>query len=154
MFCAKLILCNTTRNILCVLLQEIFHLNTAGNICQMRCCLLFVTFVVFVVFVVLFWSDGQVCVLAQTRAGPPATAWYGEPVRSSGTGSVQSWRSRGASVSLPASLAFLTRGALLAWVSLLPTVSLQAGDAVQSSQAVLPRLALLSQLPGLSLQQL
>ena len=117
----------------------------------MRCCLLFVTFVV---FVVLFWSDGQVCVLAQARAGPPAAAWYGKPVRSSGTGSVQSWRSRGASVSLPASLSFLSRLSLLARVPLLPSVSLQAGDAVQSSQTVLPSLAFLSQQPGLSLQQL
>ena len=102
-------------------------------------------------FVVLRWSDCQVCVLA--RAGPPATTWYRQPVRSSGTGSVQTWRSRGPSVSLPASLSLLARLALLARVPLLPSVSLQAGDAVQSSQAVLPRLALLSQQAGLSLQQ-
>ena len=115
----------------------------------MRRCLLFVTFVV---FVVLRRSDCQVCVL--TRAGPPATAWYGQPVRSSRTGSVQSWRARSSSVSLPASLSLLARLTLLAGVAHLPLVALQAGDAVQSSQAVLAGLALLSQQAGLSLHQL
>ena len=116
----------------------------------MRCCLLLVTFVVFVVFVVPSWSHSQICVLA--RAGSPATAGDGKPVRSSWTGSVQSWRSRGSSVSLPASLPFLTRLPLLASLALLPAVPLQAGDAVQSSQAVLPWLPLLTQQSRLSLQ--
>ena len=110
--------------------------------------LLFV--VTFVVFVVLCWPDCQVCVLA--RAAPPATARYRQPVRSSRTGSVQSWRSRGSSVSLPASLSFLTRLPLHASLALLPAVPLQAGDAVQSSQAILPWLPLLTQQSRLSLQ--
>ena len=112
--------------------------------------MLFVTFVTFVVFVVLSWSQSQVCVLA--RAAPPATAGDGKAVRSGGTGSVQSWRSRGSSVSFPASFPFLTRLPLLARLALLPAVSLQAGDTVQSSQTVLAWLTLLAQQPRLSLQ--
>ena len=114
--------------------------------------LLLLLFVVtFVVFVVLSWSDCQLRVL--TRAGSPATARYRQPVRSSRTGSVQSWRPRGSSVSFPPSLSFLARLPLPACLPLLPPVSLQPGDPVQSSQAVLSSLALLSHQPGLALEE-
>ena len=105
-------------------------------------------------FVVLLVGEarGEVGV-SEVGGRPPATARYGQSVWSSRTRSVQSWRSRGSSVSLPASLAFLARLPLLARVPQLPPVSLQAGDAVQPSQAVLARLALLSQQAGLSLEQ-
>ena len=68
--------------------------------------LTFVFVVLFPVFVTI--GHGQVSVRPQLGTWSPATAWYGETIRTSGTWSIQTWSSWCSCVSLPTSLTFLT----------------------------------------------